>query len=435
MAPKKRPRWRLKGKHPAGDLWRSYSSRKQAGIAKGVILTHTHTHKNVVLNKESFGVFFLFPNLFCFGKLWFTMVVFLLCSVSIMIKVQNTHHQWLQKMLWWVPEAAKVASKEAKAGCAMMKSLGKEWWETGCFPWVTRRAMLHLYVLVCQIISYHIISWNYGKNWYTLAYNQTMVYPFVIPFDVALLLSVFLQWHTITIKECHGHFSCRWIVLQSLAQSSRSAQKKHRHHNSFGVHAWQNSNHLGWIELTQFMGFWIICRYFLTMWPILYHIHWLLSRSRIHLSILAAGHAPKEVAPNCCNLCRRGTGVRASQAAQVPKRSAGKVWDWCRFFYTHKKRPQSGEKRTPSITSIIQFPTRLTVQCWTRGDKIGDWQILHWELHSHWLFAVCRFFNISVVATGEWRRWCFTARTDWKDSTALLQWSPHVSIFSGWVQL
>eukprot|EP00434_Breviolum_minutum_P014985 symbB.v1.2.013212.t1/scaffold929.1/size151260/15 len=30
MAPKKRPRWRLKGKHPAGDLWRSYSSRKQA---------------------------------------------------------------------------------------------------------------------------------------------------------------------------------------------------------------------------------------------------------------------------------------------------------------------------------------------------------------------------------------------------------------------
>lgn len=97
-----------------------------------------------------------------------------------------------------------------------------------------------------------------------------MVYPFVIPFDVALLLYVlfYSQWHTITIKECHGHFSCRWIVLQSLAQSSRSAQKKHRHHNSFGVYAWQNSNHLGWIELTQFMGFWIICRYFLTMWPV-----------------------------------------------------------------------------------------------------------------------------------------------------------------------
>lgn len=85
-----------------------------------------------------------------------------------------------------------------------------------------------------------------------------------------------------------------------------------------------------------------------------------------------------------------------------------------------------------SITSIIQFPTRLLF-CWTRGDKIADCQILHWELHSHWLFAVCRFFNISVVATGEWRRWCFTARTDWKDSTALLQWSPHVSIYSGWV--
>ena len=143
------------------------------------------------------------------------------------------------------------------------------------------------------------------------------------------------------------------------------------------------------------MGFQTIRRYFLTMWPILSHIHWLLSRSRIHRSILAAGHAPKEVAPNCCNLCRRGTGVRASQAAQVPKRSAGEVWDWCRFFYTHKKRPQSGEERTLSITSIIPFPTRLLF-CWTRGDKIADCQILHWELHSHWFFLLCAVSSISL---------------------------------------
>ena len=66
MAPKKRPRWRLKGKHPAGDLWRSYSSRKQAGIAKGVILTHTHTQK--CRPKQ--------------GKLWSVFPIFLTFSVS-----------------------------------------------------------------------------------------------------------------------------------------------------------------------------------------------------------------------------------------------------------------------------------------------------------------------------------------------------------------
>lgn len=184
-----------------------------------------------------------------------------------------------------------------------------------------------------------------------------MVYPFVIPFDVALLLYVlfYLQWHTIIIKECHGHFSCRWIVLQSLAQSSRSAQKKHRHHNSFGVHAWQNSNHLGWIELTQFMGLWIICRYFLTMWPILYHIHWLL---KIADPSVHPRCRPRPEG-SCAQLLQPLPSRNRSQSQSSGASAQEKCRRGLRFSY-----PQSGEKRTPSITSIIQFPTRLLL-CWT----------------------------------------------------------------------
>ena len=255
-----------------------------------------------------------------------------------------------------------------------------------------------------------------------------MVYPFVIPFDVALLLIVFLQWHTITIKECHGHFSCRWIVLQSLAQSSRSAQKKHRHHNSFGVHAWQNSNHLGWIELTQFMGFWIICRYF-WLCDQYYTIFTGFSQDRGSIGPSSLQATPRrKLRPTAATFAVEEPESEPVKRRKCPREVQAR-------FEIHL--PAVGRKKNAfnHFHHPISNKTHSTVlnKRITRGDKIADWQILYWELHSHWLFAVCRFFNISVVATGEWRRWCFTARTDWKDSTALLQWSPHVSIYSGWV--
>lgn len=89
-------------------------------------------------NKESFGVFF---PIFLSFSVWGS------CGL-------------LQKMLWWVPEAAKVASKEAKAG--MRHDEINHWGKNDGKPDVFRGWHVVL-CCTCRFLfvkSYHITSYH-----------------------------------------------------------------------------------------------------------------------------------------------------------------------------------------------------------------------------------------------------------------------------------
>ena len=80
---------------------------------------------------------------------------------------------------------------------------------------------------------------------------------------------------------------------------------------------------------------------------------------------LAPGHAVAKETAGSCSLCRPGRGGVRATKAEVPKRSAGEVLD----SYI---RVQSSEEKNAVFSSKFQEDS----QCWTRGDKIAEWQIL-----------------------------------------------------------